>query len=250
MTLPNSSRPISNSNADLDVNSLMNNREFQEILQDYFQGASMTLDEFLETLPRFMMENYGLEGEADEEDDIEDNEYEESDEYFDDIDEGNFLELLRRNRYRSEPIEAASNPSESLFRSLLAGRRAQFQEIPLRPILPQSPPPSPVPNIVNTGAFRRNGPQVPNRPNTTLQRIPSQLRRTTTTPTRQEFDPNAPEECKSPHNQISDIAIPYDRNNNLDDLPLTAEFMRRYGYGRISLSGNKPAELTEDQPER
>ena len=54
MTLPTQRSPFPNS-ADLDVNSIMNNREFQEMLQEYFQNNSMTLDEFLEHLPRFMM---------------------------------------------------------------------------------------------------------------------------------------------------------------------------------------------------
>ena len=46
--------------------------------------------------------------------------------------------LQRAGGYRAEPV----NTSEVLMRSLLAGRR-EIREIPLRTILPQSPPPSP-----------------------------------------------------------------------------------------------------------
>lgn len=224
----------------MDVNSLLNNREFQEILQDYFQNNTMTLDEFMENLPRFMMETYGNDVTVEEIESDEESEYGEEEE----IDDDSFMAFLHRNSqegYRAEPIDA----SNILLRSLLAGRR-EIREIPLRNILPQSPPPSPVPNMVNTAAsipfFQRNGmtaPPVPNRPNG-LRRVPSQLRNSTTRSTIR-FDPNAPEECKSPYNS------PIDRNN---ELPLTVEYMRRYGHERISLAHNNFPALVDDPPER
>lgn len=244
MTLPPNSRSPFSSNTDMDVNSLMNNREFQEILQEYFQSNTMTLDEFMENLPRFMMETYGNDQNYDNESDEEEAYYDDEEEDFDDNEA--FLAFLHRRGqagYRSEPVDASS----ILFRSLLAGRR-EAREIPLRNILPQSPPPSPVPNIVNTAAsipfFQRNGlaPPVPSRPGG-LRRVPSQLRTSTTTNSAGiRFDPNAPEECKSPYNS------PVDRNN---ELPLTSEFMRRYGHDRISMTHNNlPALVDDDQPER
>lgn len=224
---------------DMDVNSLLNNREFQEILQDYFQDNTMTLEEFMDNLPRFMMDTYGPDQE-DEEDESEYGEEEEDEDMDLDHDEDAFMAFLRRggqDGIRAEPLD----PSDFLLRSLLAGRR----EIPLRNILPQSPPPSPVPNIVNTAAsipfFQRNGmaPPVPNRPNI-LRRVPSQLRSYTTNTTGR-FDPNAPEECKSPYNS------PVDRNN---DLPVMSEYMRRYGHERISMAHNDLPALIDDPPER
>jgi hypothetical protein len=246
MTLPpnNSRSPISNNNDNVDVDSLMNNREFQEMLQDYFQSNTITLDEFMENLPRFMIETYGNNQNYDDEDEDEDENYTDEDEDIDDNDA--FMAFLHRNSqtgYRSEPLDV----SNLLFRSLLAGRR-EAREIPFRNILPQSPPPSPVPNIVNTAAsipfFQRNGivvPPVPTRPNT-LRRVPSQLRSYTTNSAAIRFDPNAPEECKSPNSS------PMDRNN---ELPLTSEYMRRYGHDRISLARNNiPAPIDDDKPER
>lgn len=243
MTLPSNSRSYSNN--DMDVNSLMNNREFQEILQDYFQSNTMTLDEFMENLPRFMMETYGNDHNYENGSDEEEEEAYDDDEEEDLDDNDAFLAFLNRSSqsgFRSEPVDASS----ILFRSLLAGRR-EAREIPLRNILPQSPPPSPVPNIVNTAAsipfFQRNGiaPPVPSRPGG-LRRVPSQLRTSTTNSAAVRFDPNVPEECKSPYNS------PIDRNN---ELPLTSEFMRRYGHDRISLAHNNlPALVDDDQPER
>ena len=238
MTLPPNSSSSSTNNNDVDVNSLMNNREFQEILQDYFQSNTMTLDEFMENLPRFMMETYGNDQNNDSVS-VSDEESE-----YDDDDSDAFLSFLHRSSqtgYRSEALDT----SNILFRSLLAGRR-ESREIPLRNIAPQSPPPSPVPNIVNTAAsipfFQRNGmvPPVPTRPNS-LRRVPSQLRNSMTNSSTSRFDPNAPEESKSPYN------APIDRNN---ELPLTSEYMRRYGHARISLAHNNLPALIDDQPER
>lgn len=240
MTLPTQRSPFLNS-ADMDVNSLMNNREFQEMLQEYFQSNTMTLDEFLEHLPRFMMENYGLDESEDEEDEMVPEEMDDNDMDDEDV----FLSFLQRaGGYRAEPI----NTSEVLMRSLLAGRR-EIREIPLRTILPQSPPPSPTPNLATTASsipfFQRNqqrGPQVPQRPNG-LRRVPSQLRNSTTP-----FDPNGTD--KSPN--ASPVLI-NDRNNNIEasnDLPLTSEFMRRYGHVRINQNQNNDRRLIEDTPER
>lgn len=251
MTLPsNSSNPLSpflnTASADMDVNSLMNNREFQELLQEYFQNSTMTLDEFLENLPRFMMENYGT-GRMDEIYDDEEQEDEEiysEDEDLDPNDEDPFMAYLRQNQSgtRQTPLDT----SEVLFRSLLAGRRAS-REIPLRNILPQSPPPSPVPNIVNTAPFfqrNRMAPQVPSRPEQ-LRRVPSQLRRSTTSTV---FDPNAPEDCKSPTNYLSS-PIPTDRNNG--DFPITNSYMNRYGHSAVtSIHNNLTALILEEAPER
>lgn len=233
MTLPSRLR-----SSDFDVNSLMNNREFQEMLQEYFQSNTMTLDDFLENLPRFLNE---LEDGEDED--------EFSDENIDIDENSDYYDTEMRRLARFEPLD----PSENLFRSLLIGRMAAAgtREIPLRTILPQSPPPSPTPNF----AFIRNRatgpPPLPARnpqPPPPLRRTPSQLRRSTSTNERQRFDPNAPEECKSPYNQLNDLvaAVPLDRNNGAAaDLPMTREFMRRYGFDT-----NKSRQLIDDEPER
>lgn len=241
MTLPANFRSSPTNNNDVDVNSLMNNREFQEILREYFQSNTMTLDEFMENLPRFMMETYG----NDQNNDNISDEEPESEEYEDNDDNDAFLSFLHRSSqsgYRSEQLDA----SNILFHSLLAGRR-EAREIPLRNILPQSPPPSPLPNIVNTSTsipfFQRNGmvPPVPARPSS-LRRVPSQLSYSMTNSSSVRFDPNVPEECKSPYN------YPIDRNN---ELPLTREYMRRYGHSSIILvQNNLPALIDDDQPER
>ena len=240
MTLPTQRSPFPNS-ADLDVNSIMNNREFQEMLQEYFQNNSMTLDEFLEHLPRFMMENYGAGDDEDaeydndnNENDNDDNDNDDNDN--DDNDEDYFISFLRQSAgHRAESV----NTSEVLMRSLLAGRR-EIHEIPLRTILPQSPPPSPTPNLATTGPsfFQRNlhrEPIIPFIPH--AFRRPSQLRNSTSS-----FDPNGSD--KSPCTSPSLIG---DRNNNTGyvELPLTSEFMRRYRHGRIHTG-----RLNEDAPER
>lgn len=242
-TLNTMTLPRNTSSNDMDVNSLMNNREFQEILQDYFQDNTMTLDEFMDNLPRFMMETYGPEQDEEVDEESVYSEEEEDDAMEVEYGEDAFMAFLRRGGHdgfvRTEPVD----PSSILLRSLLAGRR----EIPLRNIVPQSPPPSPVPNIVNTAAsipfFQRNGlaPPVPSRPNA-LRRVPSQLRSYTSHTTGNiRFDPNAPEECKSPYNS------PVDRNN---ELPVTGEYMRRYGHERISMAHNDLPALIDDPPER
>lgn len=240
MTFPTRS-PRSSTTSDMDVNSLMNNREFQEILQEYFQSNTMTLDEFLENLPRFMMENYGTQERDDEDEDYFDDTEEEMEE-----EEENIAIYMRRagGNFRAVPNDYADN----LLHSLLTGRRAAAasQEIPLRTILPQSPPPSPVPNLAT-----RMGPPLPARPLHGLRRVPSQLRRAANTPVRVQFDPNAPEEVKSPYNQLSEIASPPDRNNAIE-MPMTREFMRRYGFENqqsIDPRRNNPSALF-DEPER
>lgn len=242
MTLPSQRSPFLNS-ADLDVNSLLNNREFHEMLQEYFQSNTMTMDEFLEHLPRvIMVENYGLR--ADEGDYDSDDEEEEEEE-----EEDMFLSFLQRSGFRAEPVNTL-NTSEVLMRSLLAGRR----EIPLRNILPQSPPPSPTPNLATSASsapiFQRNqqrGPQVPARP-TGLRRVSSQLRNSISRP----FDPNGSDKSPLASPRLS---VPDDFNNNLEEveenLPLTSEFMRRFGRGRIVHNINGRNDLiTEDRPER
>lgn len=241
--------PTQLNSADSDVNSLLNNREFQEMLQEYFQSNTMTMDEFLEHLPRFMIENYGLR--ADDEDMEQDDEEIEQDDYEDDLDEEEFLSYLHRSGFRAEPRNNL-DPSDVLMRSLLAGRR-EIREIPLRNILPQSPPPSPTPNLATNAnsipffqRYQQRGPQVPARP-TNLRRVPSQLRNSTT----RSFDPNGAD--KSPFD--SPILLVPDLNNNYEtfeeDLPLTSEFMRRFGHGRIIHTSNGRNDLiTEDRPER
>ena len=243
----------------------MNNREFHEVLQEYFQSNTITLDEFLQNLPRFMMENYGLSDQGDSEtgeeadylDDFGDSE-EDDDEEYDLNDEELFMAFMRRSRqeYRTEPID----PPDLLFRSLLAGHQ-EAREIPLRTILPQSPPPSPVPNIVNTSASieffqqqqqqrNRIPPRLPARPSR-MRRVPvqSQLSSSTilnTGRTTGLFDPNMPEECKSPYLSLAEIS-PIDRNN---DLPLTNEYMRRYGRITLNPVNNPPPQVSDDSPER
>ena len=256
MTLsPNSPRSVNDTVSDLDVNSLLNNREFHEMLQDYFQSNTMTLDQFLENLPRFMMENYG-DGVVEGDDDFYDSDildlqedvyYSEDEEEFDTNEDQNFIDYLRRINHRAQPVPTPLDPSLNLFRSLLVGQR-ELREIPLQTIYPQSPPPSPLPNLATQRS--RAGPPLPARPNN-LRRVPSQLRNSNGSVT-SKFDPNGPEECKSPYNQLSEIAQPSDRNNNTTDLPMTREFMRRYGYEneRISLSNNTLPALIEDPPER
>ena len=214
----------------------MNNREFHEMLQEYFQSNTMTLDEFLEHLPRFMMQNYGLHVEGGEDGNYPDEELE------DEIDdaEDSFISFLRQSGGNASADPASSlNTSEVLMRSLLAGQR-EIREIPLRTILPQSPPPSPTPNLAAT-------PQVPVRSNG-LRRVPSQLRNSALA-SAASFDPNGSTD-KSPS---TSPVLPADLNNDQfeQDLPLTSEFMRRYGYARIrqhsSRQGNS---VSEDRPER
>lgn len=238
--------------ADLDANSLLNNREFQEVLQEYFQNNTMTLDEFLENLPRFMMENYGIN--VNETEDVNGDglneeypEIEDEDEDLDLDDDDAFMAYLRRSAgFRAQNVDT----SDLLLRSMLTGRR----EIPLRNILPRSPPPSPVPNIVNTAAsipfFQRNRqmpPQVPSRPGD-LRRVPSQLRRSTTNNFVRNFDPNAPDDCKSPTIYSAD-ASPIDRNNLSDEnlMPITSAYLSRYGHSSVL---NLTRAQCDDAPER
>ena len=247
MTLPNSSRSSYFNSSETDVNNILSNQEFQEMLQEYFQGSTMTLDEFLENLPRFMMENYGQAAENEYDDgyfDEQNNEEDDDDEEILNEEENNsFVTEFLRNTQRNNQIDT----TQLLFRSLLAGRR-EINEIPLRTIMPQSPPPSPLLQRYRTG------PQLPQRPlrSTRLERQPSQLRNSTTNAV-DSFDPNAPDDCKSPYSMPVDIE-PFDRNN---DLRYTSEFMSR--YGRIGHLRNVPASLNtsnasdliiEDSPER
>ena len=237
----------------MDANSLLSNREFQEVLQEYFQNNTMTLDEFLENLPRFMMENYGInmnESDGEDEGGVLNVDYqvnEDEDEDLDLNDDDTFMAYLRQSSgFRAQAIDTTS---DLLLRSLLTGRR----EIPLRNILPRSPPPSPVPNIVNTAAsipfFQRNRqlpPQVPSRPGN-LRRVPSQLRRSTTTQLNRNFDPNYSEDCKSP-NIYNNEASPVDRNNMDENLmPIMNEYLNRYGHSSIV---NFPRTESEESPER
>ena len=193
MTLPNSSRSSYFNSSETDVNNILSNQEFQEMLQEYFQGSTMTLDEFLENLPRFMMENYGQAAENEYDDgyfDEQNNEEDDDDEEILNEEENNsFVTEFLRNTQRNNQIDT----TQLLFRSLLAGRR-EINEIPLRTIMPQSPPPSPLLQRYRTG------PQLPQRPlrSTRLERQPSQLRNSTTNAV-DSFDPNAPDDCKSPY---------------------------------------------------
>lgn len=241
----------------MEVNSLLNNREFQEVLQEYFQGNSMTLDEFLENLPRFMMENYGLQ----DDDEEEDNEDEEEELFLEDeeldlstLNDRDFTEFMHRI-YRQESNQ--NEYGQVLMRAILAGRRERennSEDIPMRNILPNSPPPSPVPNIVNTAAsipfFQRNRrlvpPQLPTRPanrNSFLRRTSSQLGNSVTSHSsllNQRFDPNGPsEDFKSSPSPTPSAFSPIDRNN---DLPLTSEYLRTH-------QSHRPR-LIDDAPER
>lgn len=269
MTLPsNSSNRLSpnldsssTTAADMDVNSLMNNREFQELLQEYFHNSTMTLDEFLENLPRFMMENYGISPQELDEDYASG---EDSDFDNEDGEEDTFSAYLRQSNLQGARHGRVSlDTSEVLFRSLLAGRR-EAREIPLRRIQPQSPPPSPVPNIVNTASsipfFQRNfnnrmamqPPNVPVRPEQ-LRRVPSQLRRSTTSGNPERFDPNASsvEDCKSPNIYPTNITN-IDRNNSGDSYPITNAYMNLYGHSRVisDSSSSGKSDFIEEFPDR
>lgn len=255
MTLPNSSRSPYFNSSETDVNTILSNQEFQEILQEYFQSNTMTLDEFLENLPRFMMENYGQDedGYFDEQDNsIEEDDDDKEEMYLEgrlnEEENDSFMTAFLRSNQRNNQNDA----TQLLFRSLLAGRR-EINEIPLRTIMPQSPPPSPLGSNPLLQRYR-TGPQLPQRPlrPTRLERRPSQLRNSTIN-TVNSFDPNAPDDCKSPYSMPVDI-VPFDRNN---DLRYTSEFMSRYGRTghlrniQASLNTSNASDLlADDFPER
>lgn len=215
MTRPSN---LSIGNGDLDLANVLNSRDFQDLLETL--ASSRARDDSppasaVEALSQYLRENYGIDLDADEP-------------YDSDSDDS--IELRT----------ADDLLTERMMQAIVSGQR----EIPMRRILPTSPPPSPIPNPA-LHPFSRHPPPLPPRRRSRLAEsfeggnvninIISQQQRFT-----RFADPNASEESKSPHSGISVPFSPLDRNN---DLPLTSEFMHRYGR-------RKENSVPFDAPER
>ncbi len=152
-------------------------------------------------LARFMLENYNVR--------VEEEDF--------DSDSDESIEL--------QPIDAAADAySDRLLQAIVSGQR----EIPMRRLLPATPPPSPVPN---PALIHRNliPPPLPPRRRSQLSAsmaTSSQVSSSNNNNQQRDrfMDLNAAEEYKPPFGGYEVISSPLDKNN---ELPFTSEYQRR-----------------------
>ncbi len=202
-----------NYSSDHDLVNVLNSRDFQDLLENLMQSQARVPgtppETALEALTQYLRDNYGLDEDSDSDDSIE----------------------LQRISTAEEDAYA-----DRLLQALMNGQR----EMAARRFLPTTPPPSPTPNPALR--YPLHPPPLPPRRRsqlgtaapTTYSNVISQQQRFM-----RFIDPNASEESKSPHSGFATPFSPIDRNN---DLPLTSEYMQRYG--------RKNASILDDSPER
>lgn len=207
MTRP--SNFFASTDGDLDLQSLLNSREFQALLSSQqYPNANNPFPH----LAQYLLENFNIRLAAAAADD---------DDGFDDSDSDESIVL--------SPVDPDEDDAyaDRLLQAIVSGQR----EVPMRRILPATPPPSPLPNPALNVPYRQQ------RPPPLPPRRRSQLA-TSMTSSGASFaadhrpamriqryaDRDAAEEQKSPHGGYAVFGSPLDKNN---DLPLTPEYQNR-----------------------